>query len=377
MKIKTKLIIPLLVILGFQIFGQSNRFEPKIINNVGPKYAAQAQKMKRVITSYNQFVYERKFKEATWVTEHYFPKSEIEYIAKHGHSIISEYHVNEEVQTVKFEPEIVPKKVTKVFENETDELYILTYENNTKIETTWSHPFFIVDKGWTEVKDIKIGDYSQTVDGKLKITKIDIRKLEKPIKVFNFEVEGNHNYFVSNYGILVHNQNKPDYGKPIKTEYITGGGGGGGPGLGIMIGQGIKSLYLTAGYYYGQASNAISNQVNRLFNRGGTSIVGETTAVETRAYLIAEEGGAHSGFLKTYKDKPLKEITKGIQSIQKQIDLHKNKIANPEKEIPNWSNLDPRQQQNLLNIKWPGDIQRQTEQKQILETLIERRRINE
>jgi hypothetical protein len=47
-------------------------------------------------------------------------------------------------------------------------------------------------------------------------------------------------------------------------------------------------------------------------------------------------------------------------------------IANPEKHIPNWKSLDPRQQKALIDKKWPSDIQRQTEQLEILEGLLKK-----
>lgn len=45
-------------------------------------------------------------------------------------------------------------------------------------------------------------------------------------------------------------------------------------------------------------------------------------------------------------------------------------IKKPEKYIPNFKNLDPRQQEALINKKWPSDIQRQKEQKQISEGIL-------
>jgi hypothetical protein len=88
------------------------------------------------------------------------------------------------------------------------------------------------------------------------------------------------------------------------------------------------------------------------------------------ALEIAETGGKHAGFLKNYQGKSPEELRRGIASIQKQIALHKDKMANPEKHIPNWSSLDPRQQEALIQKKWPSDIQRQAEQLEILEELL-------
>lgn len=85
---------------------------------------------------------------------------------------------------------------------------------------------------------------------------------------------------------------------------------------------------------------------------------------------VAQEGGRHAGFLKNYVGKSPAELQKGITSLQKQIAEHQGKIANPEKFIPNFKQLDLRQQKALLESKWPGDIQRQQEQADILRGLL-------
>lgn len=56
--------------------------------------------------------------------------------------------------------------------------------------------------------------------------------------------------------------------------------------------------------------------------------------------------------------------------MKKEIAEHTDKIANPEKYIPDFKKLDPRQQEALLNKKWPSNIARQLEQLNILEGLL-------
>ncbi len=89
---------------------------------------------------------------------------------------------------------------------------------------------------------------------------------------------------------------------------------------------------------------------------------------------IAEQGGRQSGFLKNYVGRSTEELQKGIQSLDKQIAEHQAKLANPEKAIPNFKSLDARQQQALLKTKWPSDIQRLQEQKQILQGILDKRK---
>jgi hypothetical protein len=91
-------------------------------------------------------------------------------------------------------------------------------------------------------------------------------------------------------------------------------------------------------------------------------------------YNIAKRGGKHSGFYNEYVKKPDSQIQKGIESINKQISEHQDKIRNPQKYIPNFDTLDPRQRKALPD-KWQADINRQSEQKNILEEIIKERRL--
>jgi hypothetical protein len=111
------------------------------------------------------------------------------------------------------------------------------------------------------------------------------------------------------------------------------------------------------------APTAVAMTAGKTGTGGGTS---------KGALEIAEAGGRHVGFLRNYQGKPPGELRRGIDSLKKQIAEHKDKIANPEKHIPNWKSLDPRQQKALIDKKWPSDIQRQTEQLEILEGLLKK-----
>ena len=89
-------------------------------------------------------------------------------------------------------------------------------------------------------------------------------------------------------------------------------------------------------------------------------------------YNIAKQVGKHSGFYNEYAKKTDSQIRKGIESINKQISEHQKKIEAPQKFIPDFDNLDPRQQKALPD-KWQSDINRQSEQKTILEGLLKER----
>ncbi|MEG4529780.1 polymorphic toxin-type HINT domain-containing protein, partial [Microcoleus sp. D2_18a_D3] len=99
--------------------------------------------------------------------------------------------------------EIEARQVLNTFVRETDALVDL-YVDGEVISTTGEHPFWVSDKGWVEAKDLVVGSLLQTADGR----SIDVDKIEKQegkFEVYNFSVEDFHTYFVSDWGILVHN----------------------------------------------------------------------------------------------------------------------------------------------------------------------------
>ncbi len=102
------------------------------------------------------------------------------------------------------------KKVLQTFVNETHETVDVTYDGET-ITTTPTHPFYVPNKGWTNAIDLRAGDILVTSNGEyVVVEKVQHEILESPIKVYNFEVEDYHTYYVSNSrdcdeSILVHN----------------------------------------------------------------------------------------------------------------------------------------------------------------------------
>ena len=110
----------------------------------------------------------------------------------------SVYSYNMEKNTVEL------SKVVKSFERKTQEIYELTTDNQ-RIFVTAEHPFYVEGKGWVKVKDLQPGMVLKTKDGSIEHVTSSV--LEKhPETVYNIEVEGNHNYFVTNSNILVHNK---------------------------------------------------------------------------------------------------------------------------------------------------------------------------
>jgi PKD repeat protein len=96
----------------------------------------------------------------------------------------------------------VSSKVTETFVH-SDRYYMII---NGNIKTTSVHPFYS-DGNWIEAGDLSIGDKILHVDG-LEHTIETIELSDEPVTVYNFEVDGTHNYFAEGY--LVHNK-RPDF----------------------------------------------------------------------------------------------------------------------------------------------------------------------
>jgi len=104
------------------------------------------------------------------------------------------------------------KKVKQVFRNKTNEWLHLTIINEEtqkeeKITCTKNHRIYIKYKGWIEAINILENDivlmYNNTQG---KVINKDLQIQDHYETTYNFEVEDNHNYYVNEECILVHNQ---------------------------------------------------------------------------------------------------------------------------------------------------------------------------
>jgi hypothetical protein len=91
-------------------------------------------------------------------------------------------------------------------------------------------------------------------------------------------------------------------------------------------------------------------------------------------YEQAVLGGRHKGWAKEMAKRSTTELQRGIRSLEKEIKLHEAKINNPRQHTNNWDSMRPEQQQSLLK-RWPQDIARQQEQKNILEVILRERNV--
>jgi len=125
---------------------------------------------------------------------------------KDGYKQIKDIEVGDEVYSENADTgEQGLKKVVNVFVKESNELIHLQV-GDQEIKTTATHPFWVEGRGWVDAGDLKQGDrlvmYSDEI---LEVKEAYVEYLDKPIKVYNFEVEDWHTYFVSEYNVFVHN----------------------------------------------------------------------------------------------------------------------------------------------------------------------------
>ena len=135
-------------------------------------------------------------------------------ITDEGYKDIDKIKVNDIVLSYNEETRINEyKKVLNllVHPKEKEVLYTLTIDDKT-VEATSEHRFYVISEcgnEWVPIKDLKVGDILINSSGNIKvINKITSKKIEETI--YNIEVEDNHNYYVTESEILVHNK-KVDY----------------------------------------------------------------------------------------------------------------------------------------------------------------------
>ncbi len=122
----------------------------------------------------------------------------------HGEKNIEDIKIGDQVLSKDEKTgEVKYKEVTATFNHKTDDIYKISIGDQV-IESTFNHPFYVRGKGWTFVKDLKVGDLLVQSDGNtLKIDSIELE--HKHVTVYNMTVDEFHTYFVSDLGIWVHN----------------------------------------------------------------------------------------------------------------------------------------------------------------------------
>ncbi|HXE56129.1 MAG TPA: polymorphic toxin-type HINT domain-containing protein [Tepidisphaeraceae bacterium] len=99
-----------------------------------------------------------------------------------------------------------PHRVIALPRNWTEHIVHMTVEGGGELQATRNHPFYVDRKGWTEARDLHLGDKLRDADGRA----VGIERLwteDRQADTFNLTVEGVHTYYVLAGGtpVLVHN----------------------------------------------------------------------------------------------------------------------------------------------------------------------------
>ena len=96
------------------------------------------------------------------------------------------------------------------------------------IDTTTNHPFYVTGRGWVAAGDINEGDEVFLIDGSTAVvTGAELERLEKPIRVYNLEVEDYNTFFVGDEAVLVHNYtDNSDYSSGNRPQNYSPDGAG-------------------------------------------------------------------------------------------------------------------------------------------------------
>lgn len=131
-------------------------------------------------------------------------------VVKDGYKDIDKLEVNDIVLSYNIETKTNEyKKVTELFHhfNQEDILYSITI-NDKVIEASSDHRFFIKTNDsydWLPAKDLIVGNIvKDSNENYLSITNITKKTIIE--NLYNIEVEDNHNYYVTESEILVHNR---------------------------------------------------------------------------------------------------------------------------------------------------------------------------
>lgn len=118
--------------------------------------------------------------------------------------------------------------VLSTFKRSSSDVYELSFvEGGVVLRGTGAHPLFSLDRqDWAQLRDLRVGERLQTAEGAVTIAALD--RLHGVHRVYNLEVEGDHEYLVGEAGVRAHNCGKGLTGRnwsfnPAKDVDMRGG----------------------------------------------------------------------------------------------------------------------------------------------------------
>lgn len=128
-------------------------------------------------------------------------------LTPNGKTNIEDLNVGDNVISYNFETkETEIKPITKIYSH--SECFIYTVKTRfDEIKVTGDHPFYVIDKGAVEARNLSAVDYFMTDDGiEVKVSEVYHEILPEDTSVYEIVVADNNNYFVGNSSVLVYNE---------------------------------------------------------------------------------------------------------------------------------------------------------------------------
>ena len=98
------------------------------------------------------------------------------------------------------------REVTATIRRSNNDVYELSFvEGGEPLRGTGGHPLYSLDRDtWVSVRDLRVGERLQTAEGAVTVEALE--KVRGEHRVYNLEVEGDHEYLVGEAGVRAHNQ---------------------------------------------------------------------------------------------------------------------------------------------------------------------------
>ena len=115
--------------------------------------------------------------------------------------------------------------VLSTFTRLSNDVYEVGFVGGAVLRGTGGHPLWSLDRDdWVSVRDLQVGERLQTAEGAVSVEALE--KVRGLHRVYNLEVEGDHEYLVGEAGIRAHNQSACDPSRLLSARASAPGGGG-------------------------------------------------------------------------------------------------------------------------------------------------------
>ncbi len=116
------------------------------------------------------------------------------------------------------------RPVTGLFQKKSTTLMTITLASGATVVVTQEHPFMVDGEGWVLSGALHVGDrLTQRDGGAATISRIKVQPGGQT--VYNFEVAGDHNYYITDAQLLVHNCPIGEFGPSIVSRTVGKGKG--------------------------------------------------------------------------------------------------------------------------------------------------------